>query len=151
MLAFIFVFLVRGDYYTALSYDVIHDVFVLFTFVKVDKLFSDQSLVLHHVLHFRSQDQTFGFGLYFETLLSAKDKVAQRAEETLKCILQSCVPRSSFVGKWDNRSPMRIKCETKSSWSCSWDKPATGHCSVVLPLDFDTPAVISGMREISAA
>jgi len=32
MLAFIFVFLVHGGYYTTLSYDVIHDVFVLFTF-----------------------------------------------------------------------------------------------------------------------
>ena len=49
-------FSVRGGCYTALSYDVIHDVFVVFTFAKVevisfDTLVSDQSLVLLHVLH----------------------------------------------------------------------------------------------------
>jgi len=42
---------VRGSYYTTLSYDVIHDVFVLFTFAKVeviwfDTLVSGQSLGL---------------------------------------------------------------------------------------------------------
>ena len=44
----------RGGYNTALSYDVIHDVFVLFTFAKVDVILfdafvSDQSLALLHV------------------------------------------------------------------------------------------------------
>ena len=43
-----FLRLVRGGYYTALSFDIIHDVFVLFTFVKVgviwfDTLVSNQS------------------------------------------------------------------------------------------------------------
>jgi len=46
---------VHGGYYTALSYDDVHDVF-LFTFAKVgvilfNTLVSDQSLVLLHVLH----------------------------------------------------------------------------------------------------
>jgi len=34
MPAFIFVFLVSGSYYTDLSYNVVHDVFVVFTFTK---------------------------------------------------------------------------------------------------------------------
>ena len=35
MPVFIFVFSVHGGYYTALSYDVIHGVLVLFTFARV--------------------------------------------------------------------------------------------------------------------
>jgi len=49
---------VHGGYFTALSYDVINDVFVFFTFAEVkveviwlDTLLSDQSLALLHVLH----------------------------------------------------------------------------------------------------
>ena len=50
-----FQYSVHGSYYTALSYDVIHDVFVLFSFTKVeviwfDTFVSDQSLLLLHVL-----------------------------------------------------------------------------------------------------
>ena len=33
---FVFVFLVHGGYHTTLSYDDVHDVFVLFTFAKVE-------------------------------------------------------------------------------------------------------------------
>ena len=42
---------VGGSHYTALSYDVNHGAFVLFTFakVKVSTLISDQSLALLHV------------------------------------------------------------------------------------------------------
>ena len=38
MPAFIFVFLVSGGYYTDLSYIVVHDVFVVFTFTKAEVL-----------------------------------------------------------------------------------------------------------------
>jgi len=41
MPAFIFVFLVHGDYYTALSYDIFSDVFVLFTYVKAAVIWLD--------------------------------------------------------------------------------------------------------------
>jgi len=41
MPAFIFVFLVHGDYYTALSYDIFCDVFVLFTYVKAAVIWFD--------------------------------------------------------------------------------------------------------------
>ena len=47
-----------GGYYTAQSYDVVHDVglFVLFTFAQVevslfDTFVSDETLALFHVLH----------------------------------------------------------------------------------------------------
>jgi len=55
MQPFIFAFSARGSYYTALGYDVIHGVFVLFTFAEVvviwfDTLVSDQSLALLRVL-----------------------------------------------------------------------------------------------------
>jgi len=49
---------VCGSYYTALSFDVIHDIFVLFTSAKAkveviwfDTLVLDQRLALRHVLH----------------------------------------------------------------------------------------------------
>ena len=45
---------VSGSHYTALSYDVVHDVFVLFTSVQViwfDSLVSDKTSALLHVLH----------------------------------------------------------------------------------------------------
>jgi len=50
------VWLVRGGYYTDLSYDVIHDVFVLFRFAKVEVTWfgafaSDQNFALFNVLH----------------------------------------------------------------------------------------------------
>ena len=53
MPAFIFVFLVSGGYYTDLSCDVVHDVFVVFTFTKAeviwfDTFVLDQSLALTH-------------------------------------------------------------------------------------------------------
>jgi len=56
------VFLVRGSYYTASGCDVIHDVFVLFTFAIVaviwfGTLISDQSLVMHIN---KVSDETFG-------------------------------------------------------------------------------------------
>jgi len=43
---FVFVFLVHGGYHTTLSYDDVYDIFVLFTFAKVEviwfgTLFSD--------------------------------------------------------------------------------------------------------------
>jgi len=44
---------VSGSYYTGLRYDVIHDVFVLFTTAKVEVIWfdiSEQSLALLHVL-----------------------------------------------------------------------------------------------------
>ena len=49
---YLFLRSVRGGYYTALSYDVVHDVFVLFTSVQVEVIWFD-SLVsaLLHVLH----------------------------------------------------------------------------------------------------
>ena len=55
MQPFIFVFSARGSYYTALSYDVIRGVFVLFTFAQVDVIWfdtsvSDQNLALLRVL-----------------------------------------------------------------------------------------------------
>ena len=66
---------VCGGCYTTLSYDVIYDVFVLFTFAKIeviwfDTLVSDQSLAILRVLHinqvsgqtFWSQIQVWGFG-----------------------------------------------------------------------------------------
>ena len=52
---------VRGSYYTALSQNIIHDIFLLFTFASAkveviwfDTLVSDQSLALLHVLHINS-------------------------------------------------------------------------------------------------
>jgi len=46
-----------------------------------DTLVSDQSLAILHVLHINYvSDQTFGLGLNFETLVSAKDKVTQCAK-----------------------------------------------------------------------
>jgi len=49
---------VCGSYYTALSFDIIHDIFVLFTCAKAkveviwfDTLILDQRLALRHVLH----------------------------------------------------------------------------------------------------
>jgi len=84
VLAFIFVFSVHGGYYTALSYDVSHDVFVSFTFANIemvwfDTLISDQSLALLHILLINNvSNQTFGVRLKFETFISAKDKVTQR-------------------------------------------------------------------------
>ena len=68
---------------TAVSYNVIRDKFVLFIFAKVeliwfDTVVSDQSLALLHVLRINSvSHQTFGLGLKFETLVSAKDEVNQ--------------------------------------------------------------------------
>jgi len=69
---------VCGSYFTSISYDVIHDVFVLFTFayakaelIWFDILVSDQCLALIHVLHINSvSDQTFGLRLKFDTLVS---------------------------------------------------------------------------------
>ena len=59
MLAFIFCVFFHGSYYTTLSFDIIRDVFVLFTFAKVeviwfDTLVSYQSLALLQVLHIMS-------------------------------------------------------------------------------------------------
>jgi len=73
---------VCGSYYAALSSDVIHDIFVLFTFASMkaeviwfDTLVSDhQSLALFHVLHINWVSvQTFGLRQKFETLVSVKD------------------------------------------------------------------------------
>ena len=53
MQPFIFAFSARGSYYTALGYDVIHGVFVLFTFAEVVVIWFDtldQSLALLRVL-----------------------------------------------------------------------------------------------------
>ena len=58
--------LVRGSYYTAPRYDVIHDVFVLFTFAIVEVIWfdtsvSDQCLTLYQVMHINKvSDETFG-------------------------------------------------------------------------------------------
>jgi len=58
--------LVRGTYYTAPGCDVIHDVFVLFTFAIVEVIWfgtlaSDQCLTLHQVMHINKvSDETFG-------------------------------------------------------------------------------------------
>jgi len=46
----------QGSYYTTLSFDIVRDVFVLFTFAEVeviwfDTLVSDQTLALLQVLH----------------------------------------------------------------------------------------------------
>jgi len=59
MLAFIFCVFFHGSYYTTLSFDIVRDVFVLFTFAEVeviwfDTLVSDQSLALLQVLHIMS-------------------------------------------------------------------------------------------------
>ena len=60
------VFLVRGSYYTAAGCDVIHDVFVLFTFAIVEVIWfdtslSDQCLTLYQVMHINKvSDETFG-------------------------------------------------------------------------------------------
>ena len=60
------VFLVHGSYYTAPSYDVIHDVFVLFTFAIVEVIWfdtsvSDQCLALYQVMHINKvSDESFG-------------------------------------------------------------------------------------------
>jgi len=86
--------------YTAVSYNVIRDKFVLFIFAKVeviwfDTLVSGHSLALLHVLHINSvSHQTFGLGLKFETLVSAKDEV----NKYLSIIIaRSCVRASDYL------------------------------------------------------
>jgi len=70
---------VCGGCYTTLSYDVIYDVFVLFTFAKIeviwfDTLVSDQSLAILRILHINQvSGQTFGLRFKFEALVSVKD------------------------------------------------------------------------------
>ena len=75
--AFISVFTVRGGYYTAKSYDVIHDVFVVFTSAKAevisfDNIVSDQSLALLDIVHINQASDKRR-----RQWSSAKDKVTQ--------------------------------------------------------------------------
>jgi len=74
--AFISVFTVRGGYYTAKSYDVIRDVFVVFTSAKAevisfDNIVSDhQSLALLDIVHInQASDQLLGLRQSSETVV----------------------------------------------------------------------------------
>jgi len=111
--------LVRGSYYTTLGYDVIYDVFVLFTFAKVevfwfDTLVTDQRLALLHVLHINwVSDQTFGLRLMFDTLVSAKDKVTHCSNETILMHLTDCHESEWLLSKSES-SQFETEFQSKS-------------------------------------
>jgi len=66
---------VHGGYYTTLSYDIVNDSFVLFTFAKIeeiwfDTLVPDKRLALLHVLHTNYiSDRALDNRLKLETLV----------------------------------------------------------------------------------
>jgi len=94
--------------YIDLIYDVIHEIFVLFTFaqakVKViwcDNLVFDQSLQLLNVLHISYiSHQTLGLKLKLGTLVSAKDKVTRSIYIILFCnrsVLHWCILQQKLI------------------------------------------------------